>query len=225
MDLVECLVGSEIYSNPVQHVRIKPPEHRLPEGAADVLVRANPWHQDNGVVSWRAADATRTASCATRRPGPGSGRRLGRSLPPIPIRGRITVGAVPSTCARNRCRMESTGGWVDVTSRWPVAGARPHGRGTGSLTTNGLYPSLTPRDPTPRAPKNRDHPDHARDYARGPKRITMTKKIVLLVAGLFLDLCGPLHKQPHLRHPVPRRDIVSHPDCRAAADTNHDREH
>ena len=50
LDLVECLVGSEIYSNPVQHVRIKPPEHRLPEGAADVLVRANPWHQDNGVV-------------------------------------------------------------------------------------------------------------------------------------------------------------------------------
>ena len=50
LDLVECLVGSEIYSNPVQHVRIKPPEYRLPEGAADVLVRANPWHQDNGVV-------------------------------------------------------------------------------------------------------------------------------------------------------------------------------
>ena len=46
-----------------------------------------------------------TASCATRRPGPRSGRRLGRSLPPIPIRGRITVGAVPSTGARSRCRM------------------------------------------------------------------------------------------------------------------------
>ena len=50
LDLVECLIGPEIYSNPVQHIRIKPPEHLLPDGATDVLARANPWHQDNGVV-------------------------------------------------------------------------------------------------------------------------------------------------------------------------------
>ena len=57
LDLVECLIGSEIYSNPVQHIRIKPPEHLLPDGATDVLARANPWHQDNGVVD-PVADAT-----------------------------------------------------------------------------------------------------------------------------------------------------------------------
>ena len=51
LDLVECLIGPEIYSNPVQHVRIKPPERLLPDGATDVLARANPWHQDNGVVN------------------------------------------------------------------------------------------------------------------------------------------------------------------------------
>ncbi|MDE0449250.1 MAG: phytanoyl-CoA dioxygenase family protein [Spirochaetaceae bacterium] len=50
LDLVECLIGPEIYSNPVQHIRIKPPERLLPDGATDVLARANPWHQDNGVV-------------------------------------------------------------------------------------------------------------------------------------------------------------------------------
>ncbi len=50
LDLAESLIGPEITSNPVQHVRIKPPEHLLPEGS-DVLVRANPWHQDNGVVN------------------------------------------------------------------------------------------------------------------------------------------------------------------------------
>ena len=57
LDLVECLIGPEIYSNPVQHIRIKPPEHLLPDGATDVLARANPWHQDNGVVD-PVADGT-----------------------------------------------------------------------------------------------------------------------------------------------------------------------
>ena len=56
LDIVESVVGPEIYSNPVQHVRIKPPEHMLPEAAKDVLVRANPWHQDNGVVNPIADD-------------------------------------------------------------------------------------------------------------------------------------------------------------------------
>ena len=50
LDVVESIIGPEITSNPVQHVRIKPPEKALPDGATDVLVRANPWHQDNGVV-------------------------------------------------------------------------------------------------------------------------------------------------------------------------------
>ena len=27
LDAVESLIGPEIYANPVQHVRIKPPEH------------------------------------------------------------------------------------------------------------------------------------------------------------------------------------------------------
>lgn len=49
LDVVESLIGPEITSNPTQHVRIKPPENLLPK-SRDVLVRANPWHQDNGVV-------------------------------------------------------------------------------------------------------------------------------------------------------------------------------
>ena len=55
LDVVESLIGPEIYSNPVQHVRIKPPEHRLPEDASlHGLVRATGWHQDNGVVTTEA---------------------------------------------------------------------------------------------------------------------------------------------------------------------------
>ena len=58
LDAVECLIGPEIYSNPVQHVRIKPPEEEAPPGEEHVgaLSAATPWHQDNGVVLPEADD-------------------------------------------------------------------------------------------------------------------------------------------------------------------------
>jgi phytanoyl-CoA hydroxylase len=65
LDVLEDLIGGEIYSNPVQHVRIKPPEEYLPHVYRDERtgrvagfgVGATPWHQDNGVVL-PVADAT-----------------------------------------------------------------------------------------------------------------------------------------------------------------------
>ncbi len=51
LDAVESIIGPEIYSNPVQHVRIKPPEHLTPKNENGVVqLGATPWHQDNGVV-------------------------------------------------------------------------------------------------------------------------------------------------------------------------------
>jgi phytanoyl-CoA hydroxylase len=52
LDVVESIIGPEIYSNPVQHVRIKPPERLTPvdPSTGQVQLRATPWHQDNGVV-------------------------------------------------------------------------------------------------------------------------------------------------------------------------------
>jgi len=52
LDVVESVIGPEIYSNPVQHIRIKSPERF---GARDPLTGASKmgatnWHQDNGVV-------------------------------------------------------------------------------------------------------------------------------------------------------------------------------
>ena len=49
LDAAACFVGNEIYSNPVQHIRIKPPEHALPK-TGDNRVIQTPWHQDNGVI-------------------------------------------------------------------------------------------------------------------------------------------------------------------------------
>jgi hypothetical protein len=51
LDAVESVIGGEIYSNPVQHVRIKPPEGRMgrqPDGRP--VYGATVWHQDNGVI-------------------------------------------------------------------------------------------------------------------------------------------------------------------------------
>jgi phytanoyl-CoA hydroxylase len=52
LDAIESLIGPEIYSNPVQHVRLKPPEHLTPVDPAtgQVQLGATPWHQDNGVI-------------------------------------------------------------------------------------------------------------------------------------------------------------------------------
>lgn len=52
LDAVESIIGSEIYSNPVQHIRIKPPEGRSPRdaGTGELKMGATNWHQDNGVV-------------------------------------------------------------------------------------------------------------------------------------------------------------------------------
>ena len=58
LDAVEQFIGPEIFSNPVQHVRIKPPERYLPEEArAGPLAGRTFWHQDLGVVTEEADDS------------------------------------------------------------------------------------------------------------------------------------------------------------------------
>ena len=56
--MVESIVGPEIWSNPVQHVRLKPPERLVPKNHnGQALVSATNWHQDNGVVLPEADDS------------------------------------------------------------------------------------------------------------------------------------------------------------------------
>ena len=58
LDAVEQFVGPEIYSNPIQHTRIKPPEREVPEHLrASSLLAKTEWHQDRG-VHLAEADAT-----------------------------------------------------------------------------------------------------------------------------------------------------------------------
>lgn len=53
LDCVQDIIGPEIYSNPVQHVRLKPPEILVPKNpkGTSVLVGETPWHQDNAVLT------------------------------------------------------------------------------------------------------------------------------------------------------------------------------
>ena len=57
LDIVESLIGPEIVSNPIQHIRIKPPAPELRENEIRAHVTATDWHQDRAVAH-AEADAT-----------------------------------------------------------------------------------------------------------------------------------------------------------------------
>ena len=63
LSAVESLIGGEIYSNPIQHVRIKPPSSTVEKGDEfNALVGVTHWHQDNG-VALPEADETKMLTC------------------------------------------------------------------------------------------------------------------------------------------------------------------
>jgi len=57
LDTVEKLIGPEITSNPIQHVRIKPPEQAVPKDEIRAHIVSTDWHQDQG-VTLEEADST-----------------------------------------------------------------------------------------------------------------------------------------------------------------------
>ncbi|CAN0591666.1 unnamed protein product, partial [Ectocarpus sp. 12 AP-2014] len=57
LDMVEDLIGPEITSNPIQHVRIKPPESTLDIDEIRAHVGGTDWHQDRA-VALQEADQT-----------------------------------------------------------------------------------------------------------------------------------------------------------------------
>lgn len=81
LDVIEALIGPEITSNPIQHMRIKPPAGHLPEGETRALLASAAWHQDRAatqpeadgsttVTAWLAlSDATVQNGCLQVIPG------------------------------------------------------------------------------------------------------------------------------------------------------------
>lgn len=91
LDIVESLIGSEITSTPIQHVRIKPPAPSLAKDEIRAHITRTDWHQDRGVgleeadqtdmiTVWIAmTDATEENGCLQVIP-----RALDRMLPHCP---------------------------------------------------------------------------------------------------------------------------------------------
>ena len=50
LDIAESLIGPEITSNPIQHVRLKPPVPQLHQDEIRAHIAATDWHQDRGVA-------------------------------------------------------------------------------------------------------------------------------------------------------------------------------
>ncbi|WP_299031553.1 phytanoyl-CoA dioxygenase family protein [uncultured Sulfitobacter sp.] len=57
LDVVEQLIGPELTSNPIQHVRLKPPSTALAEDEIRAHITATDWHQDRA-VALEDADST-----------------------------------------------------------------------------------------------------------------------------------------------------------------------
>lgn len=82
LDIVESLLGSEITSTPIQHVRIKPPPREMARGETRPHINTTAWHQDRGVghaeadntdmvTVWVAiTDVTAENGCLQVIPGP-----------------------------------------------------------------------------------------------------------------------------------------------------------
>src|SRR6266540_5657621 len=59
LDIAEEIIGPEVYSNPVQHIRMKLPQRAVSrDGGYNGLISRIPWHQDNGVLLPEADEAT-----------------------------------------------------------------------------------------------------------------------------------------------------------------------
>ena len=81
LSIAEALLGPELTSNPIQHVRIKPPESNVTEGESRAHIVSTDWHQDKGVTLesadetemvtiWLAiTDATVENGCLQVKPG------------------------------------------------------------------------------------------------------------------------------------------------------------
>lgn len=94
LDCIESLIGSEITSNPIQHVRIKPPEKVVKDTDVNAFLRSTQWHQDRAttlsdadntqmITAWVAiTDATPENGCLQVIPG--SHREALKSHCPLP---------------------------------------------------------------------------------------------------------------------------------------------
>ena len=99
LDLIESIIGPEITSNPIQHVRIKPPSVDLKADEIRPHLTETHWHQDRAVAlaeadetrmvtAWIAVtEATEENGCLQVIPGSHRGEMLGH----CPTAGQVAI--------------------------------------------------------------------------------------------------------------------------------------
>lgn len=209
LDVVESIIGPEISSNPVQQVRLKPPQ-RLLEGAMAEYsnVGATTWHQDYGAVMDEAADtelltvwiamtdATEEMGClqaipGSHRPGeltlhcPGV-RNAAENYIPQALLDRHAAAPLSLACGR---------GSIILLTRFTEHGALPNRSDrlrwsfdlryqlTGKPTGRPAFPSFVLRSRSDPASEVTDAADYARGWDEARSRI---------IGG---DHDGPLYEQ------------------------------
>ena len=112
LDVVEAVIGPEIYSNPVQHVRIKPPRSALSEVVGkNSYVGTTAWHQDHGalldeanetqvITTWVAiTDAPEEMGCLICIPG---SHKRGQLTDHCPGKGIAAENYIPGKLLNSR---------------------------------------------------------------------------------------------------------------------------
>lgn len=120
LDVIESIIGPEITSNPIQHVRIKPPSDDLRADEVRAHITSTDWHQDRA-VSLEEADETRMVTAwvavtdATEENGclqviPGSHR--GEMVAHCPKAGQVGIPAAMMAGAQAKPLPVGAGGVV-----------------------------------------------------------------------------------------------------------------
>ena len=120
LDVIGAIIGPEITSNPIQHVRIKPPADDLWADEVRAHITSTDWHQDRA-VTLEEADATRMVTAwvavtdATVENGclqviPGSHR--GEMIPHCPREGQVGIPATMMAGRQARPLPVAAGGVV-----------------------------------------------------------------------------------------------------------------
>ncbi len=191
LDAIQSILGPEITSNPIQHIRIKPPTADLRSDEVRAHITSTDWHQDRAVTleeadetrmvtAWVAvSDATVENGCLQVIPGSHRGRMLphcpqnqvgipaammaGRQARPLPVRAGGVILFHPLTIHGSLSNTSQGIRWsFDI--RYNV---------TGEPTGRPMFPSFVARSAAAPETALRDPAEWRRLWERARSRLSL----------------------------------------------------
>ena len=132
LDIVESVIGSEITSNPIQQIRLKPPMSRVPSEVAGYSnIGSTTWHQDHGAAMddafstemmtvWVAmTDANEDMGCLVAAPGSHRAGELTMHCPGNSV-GIAAENYIPQQLVEQRAtvRLPVAKGSIIILTKW-----------------------------------------------------------------------------------------------------------